>query len=152
VKQTTAMTGEGAWLVGLRRVNEEEASRFGPGQGRPWGRVARVSLRSKAKRRERSNFGREWQLGAANGDGGGRRSAEFTGWKSSPVKEKSALRAARKVVVVTGKILAEGKSAKRRPTCKFDTWGTLIRLPDLRLGHPSSTPQLSPLRCASPST
>ena len=52
----------------LRRVDGEGASRFGPGRGRPWGRVARVFLGSKEKVSEWRNFGVEWLLGAANGD------------------------------------------------------------------------------------
>ncbi len=53
----------------LRWVDEYGASRFGPGLGRPWGRVARVFLRSKVKVSEWSNFGGERLLGAANGNG-----------------------------------------------------------------------------------
>jgi hypothetical protein len=62
------MTGKVAWLECLRCVNEEGASRFGPGRGRPWGRVARVFLRSTAKVSEWSNFEAERLLGAANGN------------------------------------------------------------------------------------
>src|SRR5712692_5113794 len=65
------------WSADLRRVDGQGASRFGRGSGRPWGRVARVSVRSKVKRREWSNFGREQLLGAANSGGGGSRE-EFT--------------------------------------------------------------------------
>ncbi len=67
MEQTTAKTGEVAWCVCLRRANEEGASRLAPGHGRPWGRVAWVRLRSKVKLSERSKFGGEWLLGAANG-------------------------------------------------------------------------------------
>jgi len=52
----------------LRRVDGEGASRFGPGRGRPWGRVARGFIRSKVKVSEWRNFGVERLLGAANGD------------------------------------------------------------------------------------
>ena len=79
----------------LRRVDEYGASRFGPGLGRPWGRVARVFLRSKVKVSEWSNFGGERLLGAVNGDEPKR---GIQGIKSNPVKGKSALRAARKAV------------------------------------------------------
>ena len=94
------MTGEVAWwAVGGgrerrrsgRRVVGDGGSRFGRGRGRPWGRVARVFLRSKAKVSEWSNFGGERLLGAANGDEPKRR---IHGIKSNPVKERSALRAA----------------------------------------------------------
>ncbi len=50
------------------RVDGEGASRFGPGRGRPWGRVARGFVRSKVKSSEWSNLGGERLLGAANGD------------------------------------------------------------------------------------
>jgi len=53
--------------VGLR-VDGDGASRFGPGRGRPCGRVARVYLRRKVKISEWSNFGVERLLEAANGD------------------------------------------------------------------------------------
>ena len=60
------------WLVvgggALLRVDEDGAFRFGPGQGRPWGRVAWVHLRSKVKDSEWWIFGVEWLLGAVNGD------------------------------------------------------------------------------------
>ena len=108
------------------------------GTGATMGKGSAGVLESKVKVREWSNIGRERQLGAANGDDHDGRREEFTGWKSSPVKEKIALRAARKVVVLTGKILEEGKSAKRRPTCNPDTWGTQLHLSDLGLGHASS--------------
>ena|ERR1700687_345206 len=49
-------------------VAGDEASGFGPGRGRPWGRVARVFLRSKVKVSEWRIFGVERLLGAANGD------------------------------------------------------------------------------------
>jgi hypothetical protein len=52
----------------LRRVDRSGASRFGPGQERPWGRVARGLLRSKVIVSEWQIFGVEWLLGAANGD------------------------------------------------------------------------------------
>jgi len=53
---------------GVGSTDGEGGLRFGRGLGRPWRRVARVSLRSKVKRRERSNLCRERLLGAANGD------------------------------------------------------------------------------------
>ena len=46
-----------------------ELVRFGRGQGRPRGRVARRSFGSKGKVSEWRNFGVEWLLGAANGNG-----------------------------------------------------------------------------------
>ena len=52
-----------------RRVDADGGLRFGRGRGRPWGRVARVFLRSKVESSEWSNFGGERLLGAANGDG-----------------------------------------------------------------------------------
>ena len=59
--------GRGLWVVSSRssdgtlwQVGGGGASRFGRGLGRPWGRVARVYLRSKSKSSERSNFGFEW--------------------------------------------------------------------------------------------
>jgi hypothetical protein len=61
----------GRWVAGRgagRRVGEDGASRFGPEQGRPWGRVARLCLAGKVKSSEWSNFGAERLLGAANGD------------------------------------------------------------------------------------
>src|SRR6266852_9765600 len=62
---------------GVGSTDGEGGLRFGRGLGRPWRRVARVSFRSKVKRREWSNFGREQLLGAANSGGGGSRE-EFT--------------------------------------------------------------------------
>jgi hypothetical protein len=51
---------------GVRTFLGTDESRAG--RGRPWGRVARVFLRSKGKVSEWRNFGVEWLLGAANGD------------------------------------------------------------------------------------
>jgi hypothetical protein len=51
-----------------RRVDGGGTLGFGRGQGRPWGRVARVYLRRKVKSSEWSNFGVERLLEAANGD------------------------------------------------------------------------------------
>ena len=59
-----ATTKEVAWFLCLRRINEDGASGFGPGRGRPWGRVARVFLRSKVKVSEWSIFVGERLLGA----------------------------------------------------------------------------------------
>src|SRR6266404_3143311 len=65
-----------------RRVDGDGGLRFVPGRGRPWGRVARVFLRSKVKVSEWSNFGGERPLGAANGDRPKRRIQES---KSNPI-------------------------------------------------------------------
>ena len=120
-----------------RRVDEDGASGFVPGRGRPWGRVARVQLAGKVKSSERSNFEGERLLGAANGD---EPREEITGSKSNPVKEKSALRVARKVVFITDKVWKRHRERKLRPTCGRDTWGTQIHLPALRLCHPPLAP------------
>jgi hypothetical protein len=99
-----------------------------------------VFLRSKVKVSEWRNFGVERVLGAANGDEPKRRIHEIK--NQSREGEERAARG--KEVVCYCKILAveEQRERKRRPTRNPDTWGTQIRLPDLRPGHPPSA--LSP--------
>src|SRR5229473_8464627 len=80
--KTHLNVGSGAGSGGELRADGEGGSRFGLGRGRPWGRVARVFLRSKAKVSEWSNLGGERLLGAANGDEPKRRIQES---KSSPI-------------------------------------------------------------------
>ncbi len=65
-----------------RRVDADGGLGFEPGRGRPWGRVARVFLRSKVESSEWSNFGGERLLGAANGNRPKRRIQES---KSNPI-------------------------------------------------------------------
>ena len=61
----------GGWVVrcgALLLVDGDGASRFGPGRGRPWGRVAWLSLAGKVKSSEWRIFGGERLLGASNGN------------------------------------------------------------------------------------
>ena len=84
----------------LQRMDREEASRFGRGRGRPWGRVARERLGSKVKRSEWSNFGGERLLGAANGNDPKKRIQGIK--KQSREGEESAARGKEDCLVMSG--------------------------------------------------
>ena len=93
-------------------------------------------LRSKVKVSERSNFGGERLLGAANGD---ERKRGIHGIKRQSREGEDCAARGKEDCRRCGKILEveEQQERKRRPTRNADMWGTQIHLSDLRLGHPS---------------
>jgi hypothetical protein len=106
---------------GVACADEGGASRFGPGRGRPWGRVARGFIGSKVKVSEWRNFGVEWLLGAANGD---EPQQEFGGIKRQAAKGEEG--AKRRETLAQDSRMRRTRERKRRPTCNPDTWGTQI--------------------------